>query len=1030
MILVLEESGNDKKALQLLQDHGYKVSLRNGDIPDAAASPEPAKDDLPLTFMEHFIDGILILDVDTVGVRYANNAFADMLGYSLEEVHQHKVWDWDVVWSREEIERMYATRNWLAERFETRLRRKDGQLLDVAVSHKPICWRGMEVILCVIKDISERKKTEHVLHLTQFTVEKTDVQAHWMTPEGRFLYVNEAACAALGYSREELEHMPLWEIDPNVTRENAGDYWRQLKEKGSLHFESLHRAKDGRIYPVEIRGNYINFDGKEYSCVFVTDLSQCKQSEQQLRQASLVLENSPAVLFRWGASDDWPVEMVSRNVTQFGYTPEELLAGAIPFARLVHPEDLSRITAEVTEHTCRGRDRFQMEYRIVTNGGDTRWVDDRTVVERDDQGRVTHFQGIVLDITDRKRTEFVMAARLRLLQFAATHTLDELLEATLDEAEELTGSQIGFFHFLEADQKTLSLQNWSTRTKRKFCSAQGKGLHYAVSQAGVWADCIHQRRPVIHNDYASLPDRKGLPPGHSPLIRELVVPVFRSEDIVAIVAVGNKPQAYTQQDVEAVSLLADLAWTIAERKKTEEALRESECKYRSIVEHAPFGITRSTREGKLLSVNPALASILKFDSAQELMETVNLSSIQDVFFPKPGERVPLVEKILAQDSWYVFNNRLRCKDGSMVTCRVHSRRIADKNGQSSDFESFQENITEQLAAEQALRESEEKFRVLAETSPVAICLYQRDRHVYVNPAMERLFGFDAEELCHMKIWDMVHDEDKDLVRERGLARLAGQSVPSQYESKYLTKAGDERHVLISAGMMEYQGRPTGVASFLDISERKRTEELIRVSLAEKEVLLKEIHHRVKNNLQVVSSLLFLQSQKFDDPELQACFLESQSRICSMALAHEQLYQSKNLAEISVKGYVENLVGQLQEIFPSPDQTIACLLAVEDLALDIAKVVPCGLLITELLSNAYKHAFVDGRSGQVTISMQSRAGQIELAVADNGVGWPAELDYREVKTLGMQLVTALASQLNGTLELERDNGTQFRVCFAG
>ena len=1231
MRLVLEGNEHDRKALQkLLTDHGFAVSLRSEDVPVAAVWPETLNEDLSLAFMEHFIDGIAIIDVETVGVKYANNALVKMLGYNQDEIRRHKVWDWDAVWSREDIEQMYATRNWLGEHFETRLRRKDGQLLDVAISHKSITWKGKEVVFCAIEDINERKKTERVLHLTQFTVEKSDVQAHWMTPEGRVFYVNEAACAALGYSREELQGMPIWEIDPNVTRETAPDYWRQLKEKGSICFESLHRAKDGRIYPVEVRGNYINFGGKEYSCVFVTDLSERRQVEQQSRQANLVLENSPAVVFRWEASDGWPVEMVSRNVAQFGYTPEELLAGTVPFAQLVHPEDFGRIAAEVTEYTCRGIDRFQLEYRIVTREGDVRWVDDRTVVERDDQGRVAHYQGIILDITGRKRTELVMAARMRLLQFAVTHTLDELLEATLDEAEELTDSQIGFFVFLDADQKNLSLQNWSTRTKREFCTAQRKGEHYPVSQAGVWTDCIHQRRPVIHNDYASLPHRKGLPPGHSPLIRELVVPVFRGENILAIVAVGNKPQDYTQQDVEAVSLLADLAWSIAESKKAEEALenrlvaltrpledaagvtfeelfnpadiqrlqddfaqatgvaslitlpngtpltepsnfcrlcnilratekgaancmnsdaalgrpsgtgpnvqqcmgggllgagaaisvggrhianwligqvrdasateeqmrayarevgadeeaaieafreipimsrerfgqvaqalytlarqlstiayqnvqqarfitdyrraeearRKSECKYRSIVEHAPFGISRSTGEGKLLSVNPALASILKFDSAQELMETVNRSSIQDAFFPKPEERIPLVEKILSQDSWYVFNNRLRCKDGSFVTCRVHSRRIADENGQFNEFESFQENITEQLAAEQALRESEEKFRVLAETSQVAICLYQGDYISYANPAMERLFDYSADELCRMKFWNWAHDDFKDLIRQRGLARMQGEAVPGQYEARYVTKAGEERDVLVSAGVIDYQGQPTGVASFLDITERKRTEGLIRASLEEKEVLLREIHHRVKNNLQVVSSLLFLQSQKFSDPELQACFLESQSRICSMALAHEQLYQSKNLAEISIKDYVENLVGQLLQIFPTSGQAIDCQLAVEDLELDITKVVPCGLLITELLSNAYKHAFVDGRSGQVTISMQGNAGQIELAVADNGVGWPAELDYRQAKTLGLQLVKALASQLNGTVELERDNGTRFRVCFAG
>ncbi|OEU51613.1 MAG: hypothetical protein BA871_01840 [Desulfuromonadales bacterium C00003096] len=469
---------------------------------------------------------------------------------------------------------------------------------------------------------------------------------------------------------------------------------------------------------------------------------------------------------------------------------------------------------------------------------------------------------------------------------------------------------------------------------------------------------------------------------------------------------------------------------ITDYKRAEAALSDSECKYRSIVDNAPFGITRSTREGKLHSVNPALASILKYDSAEELMETINRSSIQEVLFPEPSEREPLVENVFDCDSWYLFNNRLRCKDGSFVTCRVHSRRILDEDGQASEFESYQENITDKLEAEQALRESEEKFRVLAETSPVAIGLYKREHITYANPAMERLFGYSADDLGRMNFLEWVHEDSKGLVRSRAQAWLAGESVPGQYEIKCVTKDGEERDVLVSAGTMSHQGNLSGVASFLDITERKRSEELVRASLAEKEVLLKEIHHRVKNNLQVVSSLLFLQSQKFSDPELQTCFLESQSRICSMALAHEQLYQSKNLAEVSIKSYLENLVKQLQQVFPSPEQEVDCRLAVEDLELDIEKVVPCGLLVTELLSNAYKHAFADGRSGQIEISLQSSNGQIELAVADDGVGLPAEFDYRQAKTLGLQLVTALVNQLNGTLELERNNGTRFRASFAG
>ncbi|MGD9224222.1 MAG: response regulator, partial [Desulfobacteraceae bacterium] len=176
------------------------------------------------------------------------------------------------------------------------------------------------------------------------------------------------------------------------------------------------------------------------------------------------------------------------------------------------------------------------------------------------------------DITEHKRIKAINAARLHLLQFAVTHSLDDLLEETLNEAEKLTDSSIGFYHFVEDDQKSLTLQNWSTRTKAEFCKAEGKGLHYPIAQAGVWVDCVHQGKPVIHNDYASLSHRKGMPQGHAEVVRELVVPVLRGKTIRAILGVGNKPTDYSEKDVEVISLLADLAWEIAERKQTQEEL--------------------------------------------------------------------------------------------------------------------------------------------------------------------------------------------------------------------------------------------------------------------------------------------------------------------------------------------------------------------------------------------------------------------------------------------------------------------------
>jgi PAS domain S-box-containing protein len=226
-------------------------------------------------------------------------------------------------------------------------------------------------------------------------------------------------------------------------------------------------------------------------------------------------------------------------------------------------------------------------------------------------GQVLGLEGFLIDTTGQKTNELVNAARLRLLEGAVGQSLDEVLTATLDELEKLTDSQIGFFHFLGADQETLSLQTWSTRTLKEMCTAEGKGRHYPVSQAGVWVDCIRAGKPVIHNDYFNLPDRKGLPEGHAPIHRELVLPVMRAGMIMAILGVGNKPLDYTKKDVAAASSLADLAWEIIETKRMEEILGRSSREWYKIFDATTDAICLLDMDQNIQRVNKSMSAIFE-----------------------------------------------------------------------------------------------------------------------------------------------------------------------------------------------------------------------------------------------------------------------------------------------------------------------------------------------------------------------------------------------------------------------------------
>ncbi|MBN1141232.1 MAG: response regulator [Deltaproteobacteria bacterium] len=424
------------------------------------------------------------------------------------------------------------------------------------------------------------------------------------------------------------------------------------------------------------------------------------------------------------------------------------------------------------------------------------------------------------DVTEERLSRRLTETRLALIEYAAAHTLDEVMTKALDEICAYVQSPIGFFHFMASDQQTLSLQQWSTRTLREFCRAEGKGLHYPLSLAGVWADCAREKRAVIHNDYLSLPHRKGLPPGHAPLHRELVVPVLRRDQVVALLGVGNKPVDYHQVDADRVSYLADVAWEIVARKSTEEALRESETLFRNLFEqHAAVELIIDPEDGRIVDANLAAAHFYGW-SRQQLKQM----RIQDINILAPEEIRAEMEKARRMDRIH-FEFRHRLSDGTLREVEVFSSRV--ETGGKALLHSIIHDITQRKQAEEAL--AFERAQLLSLFDSIDEIIYVADpvtyEILYVNQALQKTFGKELTGgLCYRELQGLEAPCDfctNALILKR---------KPAPYRWEFHNSKTGRDYALVDRIIKWPDGRDVRFEMAVDITERKRTEEkLLRMN---------------------------------------------------------------------------------------------------------------------------------------------------------------------------------------------------------
>ncbi len=449
-------------------------------------------------------------------------------------------------------------------------------------------------------------------------------------------------------------------------------------------------------------------------------------------------------------------------------------------------------------------------------------------------------------------------------------------------------------------------------------------------------------------------------------------------------------------------------------------MREEEL--RSIYEHISEGIYRSTPEDGLIYVNNAFASMFGYESPEELIsfDGAKLYACEE-------RRKELTETENREGSIKNEEVEFLRKDGSTFWGLMSGQVVRDDEGAIKYYDGSVLDITER---KHALEENRRLLKAIQQ-SPESILITNAKGYIeYVNPRFLKetalkekdLLNSPAPILSKNEITDSFYNEMWEVIR-------SGEIWSRTVQTKSPDKRTIWKKVIISPVFNDDQEITNYVIIHNDITERKERENKLQQSLSEKEILLAEIHHRVKNNLAIISGLLELAAQNQESEEINNIFYESQLRIQSMAMVHEKLYQAGNFANLKIENYISELVDSIKDTLSQNEKNIDIHIENEvSTQLNINQAIPCALMLNELVTNAFKYAYKDRKSGQLSIQLQSKGKNIQMVVEDDGPGLPDSFEEQEPNSLGFVLIRQLTKQLQGNLQIKNEGGARVEILF--
>jgi len=807
-------------------------------------------------------------------------------------------------------------------------------------------------------------------------------------------------------------------------------------------------------YVLKESGDFVLLSSIEMAFELVEAHRATEQKEEALNRVNERFEMAQAAagvgVWDWDTATGhlaWTPPMF----TLFGLDPERDTATFETWRETLHPEDRESAELRIIQ-ALNDRVTLYNEYRVVWPDGEVHWIYAQGKGIYDDEGRPKRMLGTCMDITERRGMEKELAGH--------RDHLEELVE---ERARQLEESHQTLKAIMDYIPEGITIAR-GPEARITMMSRYGQELTGIPLEPHMEAP--YQEHPLIWNglqgDGVTPAAPEELPLARAAMKGEVSINeewAMRRPDGKTLIMLCNAGPIRSE---EGELLGGIITWhDITGRREMEEALRRQHEEIELLYRTAPVGLCLIDRELRYVRINERLAEINGIPAGEHIGRT-----IREILPHLADQTEPVLRRILetgtpvlefeltgetpaqpgVQRSWVNSWLPVRDRAGAVFGISVVAEETTRRRQMEKELEHYRVHLQEMVKertrqveemnealdrTNRKLGESEELFRGVFEKSPIGIAIADSvtQRFIRANRSFCELTGYTADELAGMPIESIAHPEDRQAEDDSIRDYCMNPAKPFKMEKRYIRRDGEIRLVSLTGNYIDVPGGgpPLALGNVVYITEHRRAEEEIRRLLAEKELLLKEVHHRLRNNMNAAMSLLLLQSKRMKDPAAVEALVDARNRMQSMGALYDRLYRSESFNEMKIGDYLPSLIKEIVSMFPHKEAvTIETEMA--DFLLSAKILSPLGIIVNELVTNSMKYAFIGRDRGLIRASASLKDNRVTLIYEDNGIGIPESVGFDGSTGFGLQLIALLTRQLKGDIRLERHQGTRFTLEF--